>query len=131
MMAWKAWYFGDEQRLQSILKSSKPKGMKQIGKQVSGYNGEDWDWVKEAIVISGNYAKFTSSADMKEALLSTGDRELVEASPVDGIWGINCSAARAVDRRNWNGQNLLGKALMEVRRMIREEQKKQHADVAS
>jgi ribA/ribD-fused uncharacterized protein len=75
-------------------------------------------------VTQGNYHKFTVSRDaqeLKNMLLATGERELVEASPYDRIWGIGFAERDAEGSRHWWGQNLLGKALMEVRRRLREE----------
>jgi ribA/ribD-fused uncharacterized protein len=47
---------------------------------------------------------------------------LVEASPLDRIWGIGLSASdpRAADPEQWLGLNLLGQALMEARSILRE-----------
>jgi ribA/ribD-fused uncharacterized protein len=75
-------------------------------------------------VTQGNYYKFTISSDaaqLREWLMETGDRELVEASPADRIWGIGFTEKDAKENGERWGQNLLGKALMEVRRKIREE----------
>ena len=47
-------------------------------------------------------------------LLDTDDDILVEASPYDGVWGI-----KSTDSRYWNGENLLGFAIMEVRDLLR------------
>ena len=53
--------------------------------------------------------------------MSTGDLLLVEASPFDRIWGIGFTAANAeVSKESW-GLNLLGKALMEVRDELRQQ----------
>ena len=82
-------------------------------------------------MIDGNYLKFSQSSTLagdvnnedgapsralKGLLLSTEDREIVEASPFDRVWGIGFNAADATttERAQW-GENLLGKALMEVR----------------
>ena len=47
-------------------------------------------------------------------------KKFVEASPLDGIWGIKCDEATAKDdESNWNGLNLLGKALNEVRGILK------------
>ena len=61
-------------------------------------------------------AKF-QRADLRKILLATEDRTLVEASPYDRIWGVGLAVedSRILDERKWRGQNLLGKALMEVR----------------
>jgi len=58
---------------------------------------------------------------LKAALLETGDRELVEASPRDKIWGIGFGAANASSERSRWGLNLLGQALMEARKRLRDE----------
>jgi predicted NAD-dependent protein-ADP-ribosyltransferase YbiA (DUF1768 family) len=46
----------------------------------------------------------------------------VEASPVDGIWGIKLAENNpdADDETKWKGQNLLGKALDETRKWLLE-----------
>lgn len=81
---------------------------------------------KSRIVEEGNYLKFTVSEDaerLRRMLLGTGVRELVEASPMDRIWGIGFGERNAgANRQRW-GQNLLGRALMVVRRRLREEGK--------
>ena len=58
---------------------------------------------------------------MMDFLLSTGDKILVEASPLDTIWGIGLSKdnEKAQNIAAWRGKNLLGFALMEVRDEIR------------
>lgn len=78
---------------------------------------------KSRIVEEGNWWKFTTSKEhdrFKKGLLATGDRELVEASPEDRIWGIGFDAANANAHRDEWGENLLGKALSRVRQRIRE-----------
>jgi hypothetical protein len=57
---------------------------------------------------------------IRELLLRTGEREIVEASPMDRIWGIGFGAAKAGSVRHRWGLNLLGKALMVVRAELRE-----------
>ncbi|MFO6230157.1 NADAR family protein, partial [Pseudomonas aeruginosa] len=71
-------------------------------------------------VIAGNLGKFGQNASLKKYLLGTADRVLVEASPVDAIWGIGLAASDplAAEPATWQGLNLLGFALMEVRRRL-------------
>ena len=59
--------------------------------------------------------------ELKEALLRTGDRIIVEASPYDKIWGVGLEEndPRILNEKNWRGQNLLGKALIEVRQSLK------------
>jgi len=56
--------------------------------------------------------------------LSTGEQILVEASPVDNIWGVGLAAddPAIAHPDTWKGLNLLGFALMEVRQRLREQQ---------
>ena len=75
-------------------------------------------------MIRGNYAKFSQNAELKEFLLSTVGKVLVEASPYDRIWGIGMSAddSRSENPNLWRGMDLLGFCLMEVRDMLAEEE---------
>ena len=76
-----------------------------------------------AIVCNGNFHKFSQNLNMKEYLLKTGTKILAEASPLDTVWGTGLAkdAAGASNPRVWKGSNLLGFALMEVRRRLAEE----------
>jgi GTP cyclohydrolase II len=67
---------------------------------------QDWPFVKEAVMLEGLRAKFRQHPDMRELLLRTGDRVLVEHSKNDGYWG---------DAGNGTGKNRLGHLLMHVR----------------
>jgi len=80
-----------------------------------------WNKVKYSIVLNGNYRKFSQNLKLREFLLSTGEDILVEASPYDAVWGIRMSAnnENSQNPMKWQGKNLLGFALMEVRDEIR------------
>ena len=117
MMAGKAELFGDQEIREQILKCNDPKQIKALGRKVRNFDQKVWDKFKYAIVLNGNWLKFSQNRELREFLLSTGDNILVEASPYDNIWGIRISAnsPEAQDPFKWHGQNLLGFALMEVR----------------
>lgn len=117
MMAGKARLFGDEETLQKILQAPTPAAAKKLGRQVKHFVPAVWDKHKSEIVVAGNLLKFEQHAPLKEFLLNTKDRVLVEASPVDSIWGIGMKAGdeHIENPLRWKGQNLLGYALMEVR----------------
>lgn len=121
MMAAKARLFGDADALQEILESSTPAEAKLIGRRVKGYNDELWTQHRYALVVAGNYAKFTQNAKLKEYILSTNELILVEASPKDKIWGVGLGMDDPGLKTPslWRGLNLLGFALMEVRELIR------------
>lgn len=78
---------------------------------------------EEAREGEGGTERGPGPPDLRELLLGTGERELVEASPGDRIWGIGFTAAKAerAGRERW-GLNLLGKALMVVREELRREE---------
>ncbi|KAG9576511.1 DUF1768-domain-containing protein, partial [Aureobasidium melanogenum] len=136
-MTWnKAHLAGDEVSARAIMATTSPRKQKQLGRDVQGFDVDAWEKIKLDVVEKGNYLKFTQGTNvssmkmeeegdpvlLKKLLLETGDRELVEASRFDRVWGVGFDAqqALAVPREKW-GWNLLGIALMNVRERIREE----------
>jgi len=121
MMAKKAQVFEDKEMEESIMEATSPKTMKALGQKVRNFDDSTWNKLKYSIVLNGNYHKFAQNKEMRDFLLSTGDKILVEASPFDKIWGIGLdeSSEMATAPKNWRGLNLLGFALMEVRDDIR------------
>ena len=117
MMAGKAKLFNDLEVLQQILKAETPNEVKSLGRKVKNFDPKIWDEHKYEIVKHGNFLKFSQNEKFKEFLLSTNDKILVEASPYDTIWGIGMleTDKKAENPLLWNGENLLGFALMEVR----------------
>lgn len=122
MMAEKARLFGDGEARAQILKAGSPKAAKQLGRRVKGFREEEWIEARFQIVVAGNLAKFGQNRELGAYLLGTADQVLVEASPVDRIWGIGLAAdnEQATNPEQWRGLNLLGFALMEVRQLLRE-----------
>ncbi|MNE30700.1 Swarming motility protein YbiA [compost metagenome] len=117
MMAEKARLFGDSITLEKILKAKTPAEAKKMGRLVNHFNPAIWDSHKFQIVVNGNFHKFSQHEGLKSFLINTKDRVLVEASPVDNIWGIGMAADHdhIENPLKWKGENLLGYALMEVR----------------
>jgi len=120
MMAAKARLFGDEVSAAKIVGCGSPKQAKAFGRGVAGFDDETWTRQRFKIVVAANLAKFSQNPPLREFLLQTGNRVLVEASPVDRIWGIGLAGddARADKPHEWRGLNLLGFALMEVRETL-------------
>ncbi|GEM77589.1 NADAR family protein [Vibrio sagamiensis] len=120
MMYHKARLFGDNTACNKILSASNPREAKAIGREVIGFEQELWHEKRFDIVVKANLAKFSQNLDLKEFLISTGDRVLVEASPVDQIWGIGLAQDNPASENpnTWKGLNLLGFALMEVRAQL-------------
>lgn len=122
MMSQKAKLFGDDEIMQQILSCDDPKKIKALGQKVRNFDETVWGEVKYSIVLNGNYKKFSQNPRLKDFLLQSGDKILVEASPYDGVWGIKMAESdeNVQNPLNWRGQNLLGFALMEVRDALRE-----------
>ena len=121
MMYNKALLFDDKDIANEILNTNQPKAIKELGRKVKNFNDELWDKMKYKIVFTGNYYKFSQNTDLRNFLLSTKNKVLVEASPYDKVWGIKMK----YDDENienpfcWKGENLLGFALMEARDEIK------------
>lgn len=122
MMAEKARLFADDAALRRVLEAPNPGAAKAAGREVRGFDEREWVERRRSIVIAGNWAKFSQNPSLGEFLSGTGERILVEASPVDGLWGIGLAATdpAAENPNAWNGLNLLGFALMQVRERLRE-----------
>ena len=120
LMAGKARLFSDEDILARIFASEEPGKAKSLGYQVRDFDEELWNAHRFQLAVQGNQAKFSQNPNLKDFLLNTGDRVLVEASPRDPIWGIGIGRddEAATDPFRWRGSNLLGFALMEVRRRL-------------
>lgn len=119
-MYYKAVVFGDLNTAAEILNTPEPDAAKALGRKISGYNDKMWECLRYGYMVYVNYLKFSQNANLREHLRATEDLILVEASPTDRIWGIGLSVhdAENEDESKWNGTNLLGKALMEVRQKL-------------
>lgn len=120
MMAMKATYFGDKESLDKIMATNNPRDQKALGRKVKNFDAGMWSAVSREYVYIANLAKFSEDT-MKLMLLGTGNKEIVEASPTDTIWGIGLSEddPRALDKSQWRGTNWLGEAIMRVRNDLR------------
>lgn len=76
------------------------------------------DWIKEAVNVQMMrmvlVTKFSQYSKLREALLETGDLEIVNANPNDAFWG-SAAPAGSVGR----GRNMLGRTLMQTRELMR------------
>lgn len=127
MMAGKALLFRDAAKAQEIRHAAHPGAAKTLGRQVAGFDERLWVERRFEIVVTGNLAKFSQHPELAQFLLGTAGRVLVEASPRDRIWGIGLAAGddRAASPETWQGLNLLGFALMEVRHRLGGQQTRQ------
>ena len=112
--------FNDLDAYNKIMLESNPKQCKNIGKTVKDFDAAKWDAVKQQIVFHATYEKFSQNYELHRVLILTGNKTLAEASPYDKIWGIGLIASEhnAKISEKWEGQNLLGQSLMEVRHIL-------------
>lgn len=121
MMAEKARLFEDHEARTQILGVEAPADAKRLGRRVRNFDDATWSSHRMAVVVAGSEHKFQQNPALRDFLLRTGDRVLVEASPRDRIWGIGLGAKneRAAQPQLWRGENLLGFALMQARTRLR------------
>ncbi|MBT2507146.1 NADAR family protein [Streptomyces sp. ISL-98] len=117
MMAHKAWLFDDPATAAKVLDAKHPAEAKALGRQIRNFDEKTWREHRYGIVVRGNIAKFGRHDALREYLGATRNRVLVEASPLDRVWGIGLAAddERAASASTWRGLNLLGFALMDAR----------------
>lgn len=113
----KAKFFGDTKTAELICNSGVPSVVKKLGRQVANFDQKIWDDNKIELMYLVCFEKFTADPAITSKLLATGNRIIVEASPVDKIWGIGLAPddPLALSVKTWKGQNLLGGVLMTLR----------------
>ncbi len=86
-----------------------PKEAAKMGRSRCHPLRQDWEEIKDEIMKKAVLKKFQTHPDIREILLATADRLIVENSPSDYYWGCG---------KNGRGENKLGKILMEVRNIL-------------
>ena len=94
-----------------IREAKAPKEAAKMGRDRTHPLRGDWESVKDDIMQQAVLKKFETHADLREILLSTGDEEIVENSPIDYYWGCG---------KDGSGKNKLGLILMTVRILLRD-----------
>lgn len=117
MMYNKALVFGDTHTAEEIMATNDPNTQKGLGRLVRPFDDDTWMQSAYDIVVQGTREKFKQNPDFLAKLEETRGKTLVEASPYDRRWGIgmHVSEPGVDDPKNWKGDNLLGKALTQVR----------------
>lgn len=131
----KAELFGDNATSDLILAETEDAGkIKQLGRMVKGYDDAKWTEARYDVARDAVHAKFASDDELKQVLLGTGTKIILEAA-VDKAWGIGFVEFSSQDKKGmkhedtgawdvepslWEGENLLGRCLMDVREQLRE-----------
>lgn len=123
-MAEKAWMFSDKETYEKILKCKDPAGCKRLGRKVANYSNAVWRAHRYHVMCEALRAKFRQTIDMIEYIRRKDFRGkcFVEASPSDIVWGIGLGIHddAILNKANWKGSNLLGKALDRIREELEE-----------
>lgn len=101
--------------------TSNPFRIQTLGDQIkpAGDDFDDWLEYSTELLHTGMYAKFSQNLSLKRDLLSTGDYMLYEAT-TDYYYGCGVNlTSKKWDDQSWEGDNLTGRALVEVRDRIR------------
>lgn len=99
--------FAEEIRL-----AKTPMEAAKMGRERNKRIRKDWEQVKDEIMLKAVLQKFITHSDIRNILVSTGNEEIIEDTTGDYYWG--CGTAGT-------GKNMLGKILMDVRSLLREE----------
>lgn len=118
----KALLMKDSASATKILDTDMPYRVRQLGRKIVPYDEKTWASNREAIIFDAILLKVEAYPSLKVALVTSGNKTIVEASPYDKIWGVGLAASdpRILLPEYWEGTNLLGEAWMKVRAHLRE-----------
>ena len=119
--------FNDQDNLQKIMIAESPDDVNYKLENVPGdaeINETKWNDLTKQFIYDVNIAKYNQYPELAARLLETKNATLGAYIPDDNLIGIGLSIdnIQAKNPVNWTGQNLLGKALMDIRQKIRSEQ---------
>lgn len=106
----KATLANDIDSFKKIMGTSNPVLAKRYGRAVKDLNVEDWNLLRDEIMLNGVREKFKQNVNLAVMLEGTGTFPIAEVSPRDYYWGTG---------RSNKGLNKLGNILMKVRDEIK------------
>ena len=118
----KALYFGDQAAACKIEAADDALECKRISREIKSFDADTWNEIAGTETYLGISEKFRQNTELKNTLIQTGDKHIVECS-YDKIWGsgIHLNNVNAFNKETWVGNNLLGKILMDIRNDINNE----------
>ena len=124
-------FFRDETTAQKVMQTEDPYELVKMHKNVSNYDAHKWQPEADRTPYLANTAKYTQHMEARTTLLNTGKDEIGEAS-YSKRWGIGIPIQdrRALERRNWTGQNVMGNILMRIRDSFLRSSKKENYSFA-
>ncbi|CAG9333510.1 unnamed protein product [Blepharisma stoltei] len=100
--------FDDPEIQERIRNAQTPKIASRLAHELTN-DSREWSHLKESVMRTGIFAKFTQHQDLKEKLLATGTAKLVEDSHKDLYWGGSLEGS----------QNRMGILLMDLRNQLK------------
>lgn len=79
---------------------------------------EDWDRIKDEVMLTGLRAKFQPETRLAAKLLATGSARLIEGNAWHDLYWGQCMGCRRFGNHEPQGANRLGNMLMQVRQEI-------------
>lgn len=104
--AFHALKFEDPNIREEIINSSSPVAAFHLGKKYKPQRRSDWDDIKVGVLEDIIRHKALQNPDVKDALLLSGDEQIIEDNPNDDFWGCGSDG---------EGQNHTGRILMKIR----------------
>ena len=119
--------FNDQDSLQRIMIAESPDEINYKLTDVPGdseVNETKWNDITKQLLYDVNIAKFNQYPELAGRLLETKNATLGAYIPDDNLIGIGISLDNLQSQNpiNWTGQNLLGKALMDIRQKLQTDQ---------
>ena len=116
----KAMLFQDLISADRILKEEIPRKQKSLSLKIKNVDPLLWESKLFGILYVGCREKFTQHLHLLGHLLDTEDYLIVNASLEDDLGiGMQASDENVIDMSQWKGLNMLGNALMKVRKFLR------------
>jgi ribA/ribD-fused uncharacterized protein len=116
--------FNDQDNLNKIMLAESPDEIDYSLDDVPGdgdVNEPKWNDLTKQLIYDINITKFNQYPELANRLLETKNAQLGAYVPDDTLIGIGISLDNVQSKNpiNWTGQNILGKALMDIREKIR------------
>ena len=106
--------YADQETAEKILQTTDPDEI--VRTEIEGDGKEKWYWHERGFLFEAAAHQFSCNSDLNQLLLDTGDLYLGHAalSRLLGI-GVEFESVRALNTKRWNGSNLCGRVLMQIR----------------
>lgn len=110
---YQAMKYSGQDRALAIREAGSVRQARKLGRGWFKRKRPDWEKVRVVVMTRAIYTQCRTWPEFAEALLATGDSEILEVSNYDHFWGIG---------RDQRGDNHYGKILMDVRAKLRTEE---------